>query len=105
MWLFGVDIRLHLPRGSNWFDFHLCESGDNKCGAVTSDNYLCHFVHLFFSQDNFGYDLPAVEAASKKHEAIETDINAYQDRVLAVVAVAEELEEEKYHDIDRINAR
>ncbi|XP_071833448.1 spectrin beta chain, non-erythrocytic 1-like isoform X4 [Apostichopus japonicus] len=57
------------------------------------------------AQDNFGYDLPAVEAASKKHEAIETDINAYQDRVLAVVAVAEELEEEKYHDIDRINAR
>lgn len=57
------------------------------------------------AQDNFGYDLPAVEAASKKHEAIETDINAYQDRVLAVVAVAEELEEEKYHDIERINAR
>lgn len=24
--------------------------------------------------DNFGNDLPAVEAATKKHEAIETDI-------------------------------
>ena len=28
------------------------------------------------SQDNFGYDLAAVEAATKKHEAIVTDINA-----------------------------
>ena len=26
------------------------------------------------SQDNFGNDLAAVEAATKKHEAIETDI-------------------------------
>lgn len=57
------------------------------------------------SQDNFGYDLAAVEAATKKHEAIETDINAYEERVQAVVAVAKELEREDYHDIDRINAR
>ena len=57
------------------------------------------------SQDNFGYDLAAVEAATKKHEAIETDINAYEERVQAVVAVAKELENENYHDIDRINAR
>ena len=57
------------------------------------------------AQDNFGYDLPAVEAAAKKHEAIETDIYAYQERVLAVVAAAQELEEEKYHDNERIIAR
>ncbi|XP_064621468.1 spectrin beta chain-like isoform X3 [Lineus longissimus] len=57
------------------------------------------------AQDNFGYDLAAVEAATKKHEAIETDINAYEERVQAVVAVANELEQETYHDIDRINAR
>ncbi|XP_013410395.1 spectrin beta chain-like [Lingula anatina] len=57
------------------------------------------------SQDNFGFDLPAVEAATKKHEAIETDINAYEERVQAVVAVAYELEQESYHDISRINAR
>jgi hypothetical protein len=57
------------------------------------------------SQDNFGADLAAVEAATKKHEAIETDINAYEERVSAVVAVANELEQENYHDIDRINAR
>jgi len=57
------------------------------------------------SQDNFGFDLAAVEAAAKKHEAIETDIFAYEERVQAVVAVANELEAERYHDIERINAR
>ena len=57
------------------------------------------------SQDNFGFDLAAVEAAAKKHEAIETDIFAYEERVQAVIAVAHELETENYHDIDRINAR
>lgn len=57
------------------------------------------------SQDNFGLDLGAVEAAAKKHEAIETDIFAYEERVQAVVAVSQELEAENYHDINRINAR
>ena len=57
------------------------------------------------SQDNFGFDLAAVEAATKKHEAIETDINAYEERVQAVVSVANDLEQENYHDIDRINTR
>ena len=57
------------------------------------------------AQDNFGFDLAAVEAAAKKHEAIETDIFAYEERVQAVVAVAQELEAENYHDIERINAR
>ena len=46
-----------------------------------------------------------MEAATKKHEAIETDIYAYEERVTAVVAVAKELEAENYHDISRINAR
>jgi len=57
------------------------------------------------SQDNFGYDLAAVEAATKKHEAIETDIKAYEERVQAVVAVAQELANENYHDVERINSR
>ncbi|XP_059087816.1 spectrin beta chain-like isoform X3 [Tigriopus californicus] len=57
------------------------------------------------SQDNFGFDLAAVEAAAKKHEAIETDIFAYEERVQAVIAVAHELETENYHDIECINAR
>ncbi|KAF1498179.1 Spectrin beta chain, erythrocytic, partial [Eudyptula minor] len=56
-------------------------------------------------QDNFGQDLPAVEAAKKKHEAIETDTAAYKERVQAIEAVAKELEVEGYHDIQRINGR
>uniref|UniRef100_A0ABD2X9X6 Spectrin beta chain n=1 Tax=Trichogramma kaykai TaxID=54128 RepID=A0ABD2X9X6_9HYME len=57
------------------------------------------------SQDNFGADLAAVEAAAKKHEAIETDIFAYEERVQAVMSVSQELEAENYHEIERINAR
>ncbi|XP_069036320.1 spectrin family protein isoform X2 [Lepisosteus oculatus] len=57
------------------------------------------------SQDNFGLDLGAVEAATRKHEAIETDIGAYGERVAAVVAVAQELEAERYHDVRRVLAR
>lgn len=47
----------------------------------------------------------AVEAATRKHEAIETDIGAYWERVAAVQAVARELEAENYHDVRRILAR
>ncbi|XP_054610767.1 spectrin family protein isoform X4 [Dunckerocampus dactyliophorus] len=57
------------------------------------------------SQDNFGTDLGAVEAATRKHEAIETDIGAYWERVAAVEAVAKELEAEGYHDVRRVLAR
>uniref|UniRef100_A0A8C4WF71 Spectrin beta chain n=1 Tax=Gopherus evgoodei TaxID=1825980 RepID=A0A8C4WF71_9SAUR len=57
------------------------------------------------SQDNFGVDISAVEAAVRKHEAIETDIVAYSERVQAVNAVATELEAECYHDIKRVLAR
>ncbi|NXB85684.1 SPTB1 protein, partial [Vidua chalybeata] len=60
---------------------------------------------LCAGQDNFGQDLAAVEAAKKKHEAIETDTAAYRERVQAIEAVAKELELEGYHDIQRINGR
>lgn len=56
-------------------------------------------------QDNFGVDLGAVEAATRKHEAIETDIGAYGERVAAVEAVARELEAEGYHEVRRVLAR
>lgn len=46
-----------------------------------------------------------MEAATRKHEAIETDIGAYGERVAAVEAVARELEAEGYHDVRRILAR
>ncbi|XP_062328735.1 spectrin beta chain, non-erythrocytic 4-like isoform X2 [Osmerus eperlanus] len=57
------------------------------------------------SQDNFGYDLPAVEAAMKKHEAIEADISSYEERIGVVVELAAEMEAEGYYDIRRISAR
>uniref|UniRef100_A0A8C2UX42 Spectrin beta chain n=1 Tax=Chinchilla lanigera TaxID=34839 RepID=A0A8C2UX42_CHILA len=57
------------------------------------------------TQDNFGYDLAAVEAAKKKHEAIETDTASYKERVKALEDLAQELEKENYHDQKRILAR
>uniref|UniRef100_A0A8D3CS22 Spectrin beta chain n=1 Tax=Scophthalmus maximus TaxID=52904 RepID=A0A8D3CS22_SCOMX len=57
------------------------------------------------SQDNFGYDLPAVEAAMKKHEAIEADIASYEERIGVVVELSGEIETEGYYDIRRILAR
>ncbi|PAA48124.1 hypothetical protein BOX15_Mlig013263g7 [Macrostomum lignano] len=75
---------------------------DRKAGM--RETWLAENQRLV-SQDNFGHDLPAVEAATKKHEAIETDIFAYEERVNAVVRVAAELESENYRDTDRILAR
>ncbi|OXB52556.1 hypothetical protein ASZ78_013413, partial [Callipepla squamata] len=49
--------------------------------------------------------MPAVEAAVRKHEAMETDIVAYGERVRAVSAVAAELEAERYHDVGRVLER
>lgn len=56
-------------------------------------------------QDNFGYDLPAVEAAMKKHEAIEADISSYHERIQVVVELAVEMESEGYYDTKRIGAQ
>ena len=64
-----------------------------------------NFKTMICVQDNFGSDLAGVEAATKKHEAIETDVKAYEERVQAVVAVVSELQRENYHDIKRINDR
>ncbi|CAJ0600330.1 unnamed protein product [Cylicocyclus nassatus] len=63
------------------------------------------------SQNNFGSDLASVEAATKKHEAIETDIFVYEERVQAVVALQillnslGELEAENFHGIEEINRK
>ncbi|CAM5129135.1 unnamed protein product [Natator depressus] len=57
------------------------------------------------AQDNFGYDLPAVEAAMKKHEAIEADVSSYEERIQVVVELALALEAEGYYDVRRISAQ
>lgn len=54
--------------------------------------------------DQFGFDLESVDAAFKKQEAIQTDIGAYENRVRNVCDIAQVLEEENYHDFDKINA-
>ncbi|XP_067406754.1 spectrin beta chain, erythrocytic isoform X2 [Emydura macquarii macquarii] len=72
--------------------------------AAMRETWLSENQRLL-AQDNFGCDLPAVEAAKKKHEAIETDTAAYEERVRAIEEVAQELEEENYHDIKRVKAR
>lgn len=56
-------------------------------------------------QDNFGYELPAVEAAMKKHEAIEADIAAYEERVQGVAELAQALAIEGYYDARRVAAQ
>lgn len=75
---------------------------DKKAGM--REQWLCENQRLI-KKDTFGDDLPSVEAASKKHEAIQTDIIAYEERVQAVETLAKELESENYHDSERIIAR
>ncbi len=53
----------------------------------------------------FGNDLPAVKASIKKHEAIESEIIAYKERVMAVESLAIKIEEERFHDIEKVQAR
>ncbi|XP_021239479.1 spectrin beta chain, non-erythrocytic 4-like, partial [Numida meleagris] len=57
------------------------------------------------TKDNFGYDLPAVEAAMKKHEAIEADVSSYRERIQAVAELALEVEAENYYDAKRVAAQ
>ena len=56
-------------------------------------------------QAMFGNDLPAVKASVKKHEAIESEINAYKERVLAVLGLAEEIEREKFHEYEKVEEK
>lgn len=57
------------------------------------------------TQAMFGNDLPAVKASIKKHEAIESEISAYKERVLAVESLAEEIEKEGFYETDKVNER
>ncbi|KTG44157.1 hypothetical protein cypCar_00034199, partial [Cyprinus carpio] len=79
----------------------------SKLRANNQKPYVPHDGKLIsdINKDNFGYDLPAVEAAMKKHEAIEADILSYEERISVVVELANEMESEGYFDIRRILAR
>ncbi|XP_057244924.1 spectrin beta chain, non-erythrocytic 4-like, partial [Malurus melanocephalus] len=80
----------------------LAQRFDHK--AAMRESWLSENQRLV-AQDNFGYDLPAVEAAMKKHEAIEADISSYHERIQAVVDLAQEMEAEGYHDVRRVRAQ
>uniref|UniRef100_A0A663FIV3 Spectrin beta chain n=1 Tax=Aquila chrysaetos chrysaetos TaxID=223781 RepID=A0A663FIV3_AQUCH len=81
----------------------LAQRFDHK--AVMRETWLNENQRLVSQDDNFGYDLPAVEAAMKKHEAIEADISSYQERIQVVVELALEMESEGYYDTKRISAQ
>lgn len=55
------------------------------------------------SKQSLGTNLPTVLAALKKHEAIETDIYAYEENLIGLTKIATNLEEEIYNDMDTIN--
>jgi len=57
------------------------------------------------ASDQFGSDLASVEAAFKKQEAIQTDIAAFEERLQNIMAIANELQTEDYHDYSTIDAR
>jgi len=57
------------------------------------------------ASDQFGTDLTSVEAAFKKQEAIQTDIAAFEERLQNIMAIANELQTEDYHDYATIDAR
>ncbi|CAF0848373.1 unnamed protein product [Didymodactylos carnosus] len=57
------------------------------------------------ASDQFGSDLTSVEAAFKKQEAIQTDIAAFEERLQNIMAIANELKLEDYHDYSTIEAR
>ena len=72
--------------------------------AKMREDWLRESAKLLASED-FGADLAAVEAAQKKHEAIEMDILAYSERIKSLVQKCQILEDESYHDIGSITSR
>jgi spectrin beta len=62
-------------------------------------------LNEYYFSDQFGTDLTSVEAAFKKQEAIQTDIAAFEERLQNIMAIANELKTEDYHDYSTIEAR
>ena len=78
------------------------DSFEVGCHLIFRKKLSNHSLVISNLQDNFGVGIAAVEAAKKKHEAIQTDIKAYESRVKTVVDMANTLENELYWGIDRI---
>ena len=88
-WIFTIGVRSLISFAYVWMLSYLFSHRQEKLEQLANrfdrkagmrETWLSENQKLV-SQDNFGYDLAAVEPATKKHEAIETDINAYEERV------------------------
>jgi len=75
-WYFGGLYRI--STFPSFFQLFLCFRQE-KFGGMSEKQ-------LVISQDNVCYDLVAVKAAIKKPEAIEADINVYEECVQAIIA-------------------
>lgn len=60
---------------------------------------------MLMSQDFRNCRLNELKAEKKKHEAFESDLAAHQERVEQIAAIAQELNQLDYHDVDRVNER
>ena len=57
------------------------------------------------SYDDFGNDLSSALAAQKRHEAIDTDVQAHRERIEAVTHLAQQLQEYNFHRVHDIADR
>ena len=67
--------------------------------ASTAESYEYSYVRQLVL---CGY---ALQASANKHETINLEIRAYEERIQALMTAAEELAHENYHDIGRIFSR
>eukprot|EP00051_Salpingoeca_urceolata_P015618 m.203546 g.203546 ORF g.203546 m.203546 type:complete len:3713 (+) comp18455_c2_seq3:139-11277(+) len=57
------------------------------------------------SIEEYGASLTAAAAALKRHEAIDTDVQAHRTRIQALISISEELQNANYHHADDIADR
>ncbi|KAK2710872.1 hypothetical protein QYM36_012149, partial [Artemia franciscana] len=75
----------------------------DKKGSLR-EGYVKEMI-LVLKDPRYGSNLNQVEATVKKHEAISADILARQERFHDLIAMADELDKQNYHDAVRIKTR
>ncbi|CAH8668404.1 unnamed protein product, partial [Dicrocoelium dendriticum] len=82
---------------------HLARKFRLKCGIHEAWSY--GKAAELEKRDYEGASLSSLRAMAQKHDAFEVDLGSHQDRVERIVAIAEELNELGYADVDSVNAR
>ncbi|KAL9953111.1 hypothetical protein ACROYT_G040471 [Oculina patagonica] len=82
---------------------HLAEKFRHKCNI--HEAWTSGKTDMLKKDDYEKATLADVLALKKKHEAFESDLAAHQDRVEQIVAIAHELNELGYRDVDSVNKR